>query len=323
MTYTGLAMAPDSDFKIYLREEKRKLFAKQLRNMMLKMPKVKDEQRSPSGYIKHKEYCAIKHLKKQEALDLESAGGKDEIYTTWSRVFDLVELARSRPYFLSEQMADALTKTDIPDLSQRFQMVLPVLEVIVPSGKLVDDESLDVLAIVIVDCLVAKEMFDDPLRLTSTEDSPRYILCMFNEVGALMVIPVYADNRDPLPVWADTSTANESVRKNLMELRDVAMNLLLLYEAHPEYVGTMSAPTNAGSVASKKNRNSLMPARIIGLDFFEIIIRDTSSLPSTAALTGRKMPPHIRRGHWRRTRLGSGSKINYKWQWIRPVSINC
>lgn len=318
-----LVITSMGDLGDYLREESRKRFTKELRNMMTNMPKVKYEQRSPVGYLKHREYCAIKHIVKREACDIENAGVVDEVYRAWSRVFDLIELVQSRPYFLSEEMTDALIETDVPDIVQRFQMVLPVLEVIIPRGKLFDSKSFDILAIVIVDCLVARDVLGDPLELIPIEDPPRYILCMFNEIGSVIVVPVYADNRDPTPVDSSTSTATESVYSNLIELRDVSINLLLIYEAYPEYVGTMSPPVNAGVSKSKKNRNSLMPTRIIGLDFFERTIGDTSSLPSTVALTGRKMPPHIRRGHWRRTRLGSGSKINYKWQWIRPVSINC
>ena len=35
----------------------------------------------------------------------------------------------------------------------------------------------------------------------------------------------------------------------------------------------------------------------------------------------RTMPPHIRRGHWRRYRVGSG-RSKTQWNWILPTKIN-
>jgi hypothetical protein len=312
----------NNNFTSYLREEKKKAFKRTIRSALATMPKVRAEQRTPSGYTKHNEYHAIKYLKKQEADSLRSKGLQDEIYEMWSRVYDLIEKAESKPYFLCNVIADQLLQTDVPDITQCFQELTPILEVIVPIGTIKDDENFDVIAFVIVDCEIAYDMFDNPLRLTSTEDAPRYVICIFNEVGALMVMPAYSDGRDALPVTSETSTASNEVRERLKELRDICLNLLLLYEAHPEYVGLAPGPQVVNSSTGKsKKRNTLLPARIIGISTFQRTTADSSVQISTI-LTGRKMPPHIRRGHWRRTRFGSVGVTQYRWNWIKPVCVN-
>ena len=313
-------MATPQNFADYLKDLKKQEHTKKLRAVLARMPKVKREQRSPSGYIKHKEYCAVKYLKKSEYEELAAANMQDSIYTTWSMVFDLIETAQSNPYFVSRELTDALKQTDIPEVSHAFQTVLPVLEVILPLGALVDEEGLDITSAVIIDCLIAKNMFDDPLKFTASEEAPRYMICMFNEVGALMVIPVYEDGRDPIPVEGRLSRATDEVKARLKELRDICMNLLLLFEAHPEYVGSLTTAPSSTPSSIKKNRSSLLPPRIIGTSTFDRrTIEVATSLCNGS--TGRQMPPHMRRGHWRRTRFGS-DVIQYKWNWIKPVAIN-
>lgn len=39
-------------------------------------------------------------------------------------------------------------------------------------------------------------------------------------------------------------------------------------------------------------------------------------------LTGRTRTSHIRRGHWRRSRVGAKDDWKYEWRWIQPTSVN-
>ncbi|MCX4791973.1 hypothetical protein OG369_39690 [Streptomyces sp. NBC_01221] len=83
-----------------------------------------------------------------------------------------------------------------------------------------------------------------------------------------------------------------------------------------------SRPT--ATTARQERQGLLGGVRVLSLTRASAPDDTRDSAPSTASGTGRRVAPHLRRGHWRRARIGPRADWDgtYRNAWIPPTVVN-
>lgn len=297
-------------------------------------PKI--EYRSPNGYLPHsymyclEELCFFNH-------------SINEIWRTYTyRCLGMKDLGIN-PYYVAPELLDALLNTDLPDLTAPIRGSAPFLKLFLPSGALLDDNGDSIVVIVLEDfhlwhefvlnsrtiwAFGGKEVPNVVLKMMESIDDlsllPRFTIHAFTEHGSLLVTAIENNDVALEPAEGIFIINNGEVTNVLDTLKRISVNLLYLLESHPEYIstpklipGTSSRGQGFGSISK---RSSPRPPRCIGLDFN---LRVDSGVVGTITTNTTNLGKitHLRRGHWRRQRIGSGLK-SHKYTWIKPMLIN-
>jgi hypothetical protein len=271
---------------------------------------------NPKGYVAHDFIHKAKQVTKIYG-ELEV----NEIYVMCKQMYELMEVAKTEPYFLSPDLLLPLLQTDLPDLSHPYQDVAPFLEVMVPLGMLFDEDGDSVCCITIVDYEVISRLFGYSLSIDPSDGELRYSIIARTEGGATIHVPVYANSELNPSAEGDGVIYNEELMPILDKIKAVGMNLLLLLEAYPDYVSHIPVPNPLQQKGFGKPKKKLLAPRVIGADFLTRKVTPSTSPNQPTKRIGKAKSPHIRRGHWRRSRHGQGRR-QYRWNWIQPRMIN-
>lgn len=137
--------------------------------------------------------------------------------------------------------------------------------------------------------------------------------------------PEFATVEDALNTHVCQTDAESVISESMTR---VAMNLCLLLTQYPTRTGPSSPDTYRKAVdrrdapGAKGEANRFEAANHVHVVSLQqdIIVRETRSSPGPHEPTGRQMPPHWRKGHWRRQRYGAGRE-QVKTVFIRPVFV--
>lgn len=300
--------------------------AKRIRNIPPSLRVIEREYLNPSGFISHRLYHDIRC-----ARAIASLANRDSNRYTMEdhallNICHASVLAQSYPYFLSADLLLNLRDTDPPSLLHPLQEVLPILEVIIPSDLIVDEDGVGICCFNVIDLPVAYRMFPGEFDFPRYDEGLLYYICAFNVHGEMSTVGAYSPLKVPDDLQEKVVSSSADCEADFVtqeQIRNVALNLLMLYSAYPSYITTKSSPGSSGmgfSSASAIKRNKLLPSRIISDNFWNTKESDAYRQPGNKAKRGVKAP-HIRRGHWRRVRCGANGRI-HKWRWIKPVPIN-
>jgi hypothetical protein len=280
----------------------------------LERRKPEREYGSPKGFITHSHH----HKSKEIASLMGEMSGANDIHVAWSNINDLMKQFKTEPYFLSPQTLDDLLETELPSIGTPYQDSIPILEVILPSGHLLDDENDSIYCLVIVDYEVANQMAGYKIFGKGNGELPRYTIFAFTECGALFNAPIFND-ADIKAIAEGEGVISDAVTMNTLDrIKAVGLNLLLMLEAYPEYIRHTPIPNQAKGFG-RSNKTILAP-RVISADSLVRKQTPQKSQQKTPRI-GTPKSPHIRKGHWRRSRHGQGRR-QYRWNWIQPKRIN-
>jgi len=282
------------------------------------------EFKSPQGYLDHEYlYC----LKQMAFFEIE----KNEIWRGLAYTCLGIDDLKIDPYYISKDILSHLANTELPDLSHPFQEATPFLEVVLPTGELLDDEGDSIVMLIVVDYYLWREMAqDDRLKKVweGTEKSYRYGVYGLCEHGAVFYAPILSE-KDLNPVaQGEVVISGGRVDDVLQTVRSIGLNLLILVQEYPDYITIKPSPpciSGPGFGKAKKTKKPVLRSpRIIGSDFnvkydLEDHQSQISVISSPAHSVGKR--PHFRRGHWRRQRKGDRLK-EHQYIWIKPKLIN-
>jgi hypothetical protein len=291
---------------------------------------------SPNGFLPHSYLHCLEEL----------CFFNDHINEIWRkyvhRCLGMKELGIN-PYYVSDKMLGALLNTDLPDISTPIRGSAPFLKLFLPTGALLDDDGDSIVILILEDfqlwheCVLKNrktwsyngikkrnyllemmESIDDPSEM------PRFTVHAFTEHGSLYAVPINDGDKVLEPAEGMLVINNGAVEDVLDALKRISINVLYLLESYPEYISSpsikSSAFTKGRGFGSASKKNHLRSPRCIGVDFNVRIDQNTSGAALfNARVIAKRM--HLRRGHWRRQRTGSGLR-HQKYTWIKPMLIN-
>jgi len=247
------------------------------------------------------------------------------------------------PHYLSEDLLQDLLNTDFPDQVQQFRNVTPLLRIFLPSGALLDDTGDSIVILIIEEYNVWEEMERardmkwkgaDGTQVTnlvleymngfkeSGAKQCRFVVHAITEHGAAFRAPIEEEDAVLEPLQGIQYICNGQVEEILNALKRIGLNLLLLLQSYPEYI-TIAAPFNTknshGQGFGSSGRPKLLQPRCIGPDLNTRLEDDSTSVGQYGSTN--KKSTHLRRGHWRRQRTGSGLR-GHRFIWIKPIVIN-
>ena len=247
------------------------------------------------------------------------------------------------PYYVSDKILDAFLNTDLPDISIPIRGSAPFLKLFLPTGALLDDDGDSMVILILEDFLLwhefvlknqatwsynginkrnhlleMMEAIDDPSEM------PRFTVHAFTEHGSLYAASIDEGDKVLEPAEGVLVINNGAVDDVLDALKRISINLLYLLESYPEYISSpliaSSAFTKGRGFGSASKKKLLRSPRCIGMDFNLRIDQNNLGVISPNA-TGLARKMHLRRGHWRRQRIGSGLRW-HKYTWIKPMLVN-
>ncbi len=299
---------------------------KRIRNLPPSLRVIDREYSSPSGFISHRLYHDIRCVAAVESISRQESNQCTIEHYSWLNICRASILARSYPYFLSKDLLLDLRDTDPPSLLYPLQEVLPILEVIIPSDLIVDEDGAGICCFNIIDLSVTYKMFPGEFDFPRYDQGLLYYVCAFNVYGEMSTVGAYSPHAVPSDLKQQAESPSAYQKGEFLaqqQIRNVALNLLMLYSAYPSCVTTQSTSGSGGigfATTSAIKGNKLLPSRVISDNFWNTKESDALRQPRSKANRGAKAP-HIRRGHWRRVRCGANGRI-HEWRWIKPVPIN-
>jgi hypothetical protein len=304
-----------------IKQELLKTFRKRLPSQDRKPSR---EYRSPEGYLDH-EYLHC--LKQMSFFEVE----KNEIWRGLSIATLGLQDLEIDPYYLSKDILRYLVNTDYPSTSISLQETYPLLEVVIPTGELLDDQGDSIVLLIIVDYFLWRDMARANLLRSMWQNEPtsyRYGIYGLCEHGAVFYTPVQTKEEDQVAA-GEVVISNGKVVDVLQAVKSIGINLMILLKEYPEYVTIQaSAPYNTSGfgLASKQNtkKSSKLDPKVIGVDFnTKVTVERPSNNVKLNPSTQKKNPSkraHFRRGHWRRQRKGQ-RLVDHEYVWIKPVFI--
>jgi len=282
------------------------------------------EFRSPEGYLDH-EYLHC--LKQMSFFEVE----KNEIWRGLSMAVLGLQDLEIDPYYVTSDILRYLVNTDLPSATQAYQEVSPFLELVIPTGELVDDEGDSIVLLIVIDYFLWKEMARDELLQSIWEDEKtlyRYGIYALCEHGAVFYAPVLNDKELDATATGETVIRNGVVDNVLQVVKLIGLNLMILLKEYPEYITVQSSGKLHGSSGfggkPKVSKPTKYSPKIIGADFNTKVSTEQTVIqaPTQAGGSTKKSTkrPHFRRGHWRRQRKGT-RLVNHEYVWIKPVFI--
>jgi len=282
------------------------------------------EFRSPEGYLNHEYLHCLKQMPFFEAE-------KNEIWRGLSMAVLGLQDLEIDPYYVTTDILKYLVNTDLPSSTQAYKEVSPFLELVIPTGELVDDEGDSIVLLIVIDYFLWREMARAEIlkSIWKEEKTPyRYGVYGLCEHGAVFYTPVLNDKGLNATATGEIIIRDGRVDNVLEVVSLIGLNLMILLKEYPEYVtiqstGNLNTGSGFGGKANLYKATKHSP-KIIGADFnTKLIVEKTVTLASTQAKTTTKKPtkrPHFRRGHWRRQRKGM-RLADHEYVWIKPIFI--
>ena len=317
------------------KSKKKKIIEYINKHILPKNQKPEREYSSPYGYLPHSYlYC----LEQVSFLQLSNNKIWEEIAY---RSLGIQNLSID-PYYLNPELLEYLLNTDLPEALTTFANVTPILLVYLPTGALLDDDGDSIVVLMIEDYPLWESMENNRMDRFAIDNidivnpvfeymnaftkaqvqQPRFAIHAITEHGAAFRAPVETNDIILGTLEGLQYFKNGRVDNVLDAIKRIGLNLLLLLQSHPEYI-TIGHPVSAkhlrGMGFAAKTSNGLRNPRCIGLDINQRIEEDSSSLSKSS--TGKKKVTHLRRGHWRRQRVGS-QLSSHRFIWMKPILIN-
>ena len=243
------------------------------------------------------------------------------------------------PFYLGKDILDCLVRTDLPEAGHQFKCVSPFTKLYLPKDALVDRFGDSIVVLVIEDYTLWEAMTKQVRHARPNDHANNCILeymeyvrtiqfqharlsvHAFTEHGGIITLPLeekeFSDAiRDHAGVISDD---NRMVACNI---RRVALNILMLLESYPEYftkASTSGTGACHGTGFGMSRSRQIHRPRVIGADF-NLRSDEVATVTRRRRVCATKAT-HLRRGHWRRQRFGSGLR-RHRLIWVRPVLIN-
>ena len=262
---------------------------------------------SPSNYLDYQIYSTARA---KNILSLpEISKGNNEVNITSAAHDSYMRKCNTNTHFIEADTIDSLVLTEIPNPHMIDRSAYSHYDFSIPLGTLQDGEGVDIYRIVVVDYREMKRLNGEAFDVSS---QPLYIIYAYTLDTSVQAIPVGSGRGEVAP----GAYANDQIFSNAQIIENVALNAMMMIINMPTTVREGVGGKQKGFGKSTK-RSPLM----LGLGTESVRYTNTGTGSVTSNLRG-KMPPHIRRGHWRRYRTGQG-RTNTKWNWILPTKINC
>ena len=260
---------------------------------------------SPKGYLPYKEYSTIRSYGLLNIKTWKEIG--DEI--NWHSAFYESEFVSNniKTYFLEKDLIDASILTEMPNPQNIDKSAYPFYDFSIPLGTLKCDDGFDIYRIKLIDKR-------EQLRLEGIEFDPTihsyYQIYAHTIQNCIISVPI-GIGRDEL---ADGAFCNEDMIDTSQIIENVALNAMMMIINMPSNLKEGKGRKAAGFGKTGK-RQPIM----LGMNSEKVYYTNKNS---GSSIYRGSMPPHIRRGHWRRSRTGAGRR-HTKWNWILPMKINC
>lgn len=260
--------------------------------------------KSPKGYLPYKAYSTIRSY---NLLNYDTwKKNNDEIATHASHHESHVVKSNIKTFFLERDLIEASILTEMPNPQNIDKSAYPYYDFSIPLGTLQCDDGFDIYRILLID---KREELRGGGIVFDPKKHSYYQIYAYTIQSCTISVPVGV-GRDEV---ADGAIVSGNLISQSQIIENVALNAMMMIINMPSSVkeGKGGRATGFGNIGK---RQPIM----LGLNSEKVYYTNNSGKSSVYR---GAMPPHIRRGHWRRSRTGVGRKQT-KWNWILPMKIN-
>lgn len=300
-----------------------------------------NEQRykNPKGYIEY-DTVTLKMAQLRASYQFYEIEQLEEDFTHRSSLI-VLEQAYNRgfkPYWLSNDLFDAFSNSDIPKKLHSIETVVPVGLILFPIKLRNPDGAYikwilfhyrlkeeKIKNIMLCDSIleINTEEKDMLSWLTVLDDGTQYAV---NQAISIKDNELEIDTEHKIYINQILKYGGKNIETATEEeftenVSKILIQVLLYLQLHKDVVTTYNAEIDKLVGSKKRSKKEKLPPLIIGENYK--IKRGTLQNQEEEALISRESPAtHWRSGHWRLQPYGSREKPEYKTIWIEPMLIN-
>jgi hypothetical protein len=288
---------------------------------------IKRRYRDPEGYGKHKEVMLdiVTNLMMGFQITEDTWNHSQNSSRTCTALVQEWYMEKSSSYWLDQNLFEAFQRTDIPEKIGDLKQVIPSGLIMLPKGlRTPEGENLKWI-------VFAHRLKQEPAGLIRLgkmvfHGQPQD----YDFVAWAAITPsttVYAnlfkvDHAEQPELldggWLGVQNAIADVEQEFIrQVTSIVIQTLLIAQIEPQLLeaeSTIQGKRQGGF--SKRNQDKWLSPNWIGRNY-------TPRKPSAKAsvTTGRQLPFHWRRGHFRRVVVGERSQNQREWRWVQPYPV--